>query len=538
MTFRALSVGLTAAGLLSACGDGARDGQVERLEAGVLYRNDGPELNTVDPHQANGTWTMVITADLFSGLMRLGPDGEPAPGLAESWTVSEDGLVWTFNLRDAQWSDGRAITAQDVVYSMRRAVNPATAAMYVEVYAPFENAEAILAGDAEPESLGVAALDERTVEIRLNHPMGYLPDLLADSRAAVVPQHVIEEHGRDWVSPDNIVTSGAYTLAERAVDSQTVLTRNPLFYDDANTCFDEVYNFPMTLPDTAVRRARAGELDIAAAVPASVIDQVREGLPGHLRITQPPATFFLQPNARIEPFSDARVREALGVSVDRAFAFEEVIPTGLSLADSLIPPSLTDPLPGAEVRWAGEPLVARRARAVALLREAGFGPDNPLSFEFAYPSGAVTNRVAPVIQNDWNSLADWVDVEIFGSEAAVHYQNLGAGDFEVALGGWNAVIRDAAYMLDVVKQDAAGNFVGWSDPEVERLLLAARDALDPQARLALLTEAEQIALDAFAITPFYSPERAWIVHPRIEGWVGGAVEYTPSHMLCLSEPGE
>ena len=286
--------GLAAALILTACSpDGGQDDQTGRLEDGVLFRNDGPELNTVDPHLANGTWTQVITADLFTGLMRLGPDGEPAPGLAESWTISDDGRVWTFNLRQAQWSDGRALTADDVVYSMRRAVNPQTAAMYVEVYAPFENAEAILSGQAAPETLGVTALDERTVQIRLNHPMAFLPDLLADSRSAVVPRHVIEDHGRDWVAPENIVVSGAYTLVERTVDSQTVLERNRLFYDDANTCFDEVFNFPMTLPDTAVRRARAGELDIAAAVPASLIDQVRSELPGHLQITQPPATFFL-----------------------------------------------------------------------------------------------------------------------------------------------------------------------------------------------------------------------------------------------------
>jgi oligopeptide transport system substrate-binding protein len=250
---------------------------------------------------------------------------------------------------------------------------------------------------------------------------------------------------------------------------------------------------------------------------------------------QPPATFFLQPNTRIEPFSDPRVREALGISVDRVFAFEEVIPTGLSVVDSLSPPAVTDPYPGAQVRWADEPLEARRERAVALLQEAGFGPDNPLSFEFAYPSGDVSNRVAPVIQTDWNSLADWIEVEIFGSESAVHYQNLGAADFEIALGGWNAVIRDTSYMLDVIKAGAAGNFVGWSDPRVEALLSAARDELNPQARAGMLREAEQIALDDFAITPFYGLERAWVVHPRLEGWVGGSIEYTPSHMLCLAE---
>ncbi|MFP4518386.1 MAG: peptide ABC transporter substrate-binding protein [Oceanicaulis sp.] len=526
---------LLGASVLSGCGGETRTGtQTARLESGVLYRNDGPEMSTVDPHLADGSWTQTVIGDLFVGLLRLGRDGEPAPALAESWSVSEDGLVWTFRLRPAQWSDGREITAQDVVYSLRRAVDPATAAAYVDVFAPVVNAEAILAGDLAPDALGVTAPDPATVVIELNHPMPFLPDLLADSRGAVVPRHVIEVHGDSWTAPEHIVTSGAYTLTERVLNQQTVLQRNPRFFDDANTCFDAVYNFPMESPDTAARRARAGELDIAASVPATVIDRVEEDLPGHLRYARPPGTFFFQANTEVAPFGDPRVREALGIALDRSFLFEEVIPSGATVADSLAPASLYAPYPPARLAWAGEPLEVRRARAVALLEDAGFGPDNPLSFEFAYPTGAASDRAVPALQNEWNSLADWVRVEIFGTEPATHYRNLGAGDFEAALGGWIAVIRDVSYMLDPVRDGAAGNFARWSDPEAERLMLAARAEQDPAARADLLRRAEQIALDAFAVTPFHHPERAWIVHPRIEGWIGGPVEYTPSALLCLS----
>lgn len=108
---------LTAVAFLSACGDGRGDNQVARLEAGVLFRNDGPELDAVDPHLAGGAWTQTVTGDLFVGLMRRGPDGRPELALAERYDLSEDGLTWTFTLREAQWSDGRAITADDVVYS-------------------------------------------------------------------------------------------------------------------------------------------------------------------------------------------------------------------------------------------------------------------------------------------------------------------------------------------------------------------------------------------------------------------------------------
>ncbi len=520
---------------LSACGETSGDPQIERLESGVLYRNDGSEISTVDPHQADGQWASAINADMFSGLMRMGPDGEPAPGLAQSWTVSEDGLLWSFSLRDAVWSDGREITAEDVVYSLRRAVDPATLAAYGDVYAPILNAEAVMRGEAPPERLGVAAPDARTVEIRLHHPMPYLPDLLADSRAAIVPRHAIEMHGDDWVRPENIVVSGAYMLVERAVDRQTVLRRNPLYFDDQNTCFDEVFSFPSASTETATRRARAGELDIAWNVPASMLARVSEEMPGHVRVSEPPVTFYLLANTEAAPFDDVRVREALGIAIDRRFAFEEVISSGLVVANSLAPASLTAPYPPAQVSWAQEPVEARRARAVALLEAAGFGPDNPLEFEFAFPSGGAGDRAVPVMQNDWNSLADWVEVEIFGVEAAVHYQNLGAGEFSVALGGWGAVIRDTAYMLDVLRAGSEGNFARWSDPRAEQLMDEAQAEQDPERRASLLREAEQIALDAFALTPLFNRVTSSIVHPQITGWVGGAQERTPSYLLCVSD---
>ncbi|MCP2669832.1 peptide ABC transporter substrate-binding protein [Maricaulaceae bacterium EIL42A08] len=526
---------LAAALGVSACSEGGGTGQIERLESGVIYRNEGPEISTVDPHQADGTWAEPINGDMFVGLLRRGPDGIPGPALATDWTVSEDALTWTFSMRDAVWSDGRAITADDVVFSLRRAVDPATAAAYVEVYGPIENARAILSGQADPDTLGVTALDARTVEIRLSEPMAFLPELLADSRGAVLPQHVIEAHGDAWVQPANIVVNGAYTLVERILDRQTVLRRNPLYYDNANVCFDEVFYFPISAPETAARQARAGELDIAAAVPANIVALIETEMPGHINHATPPATFYFQANTERAPFDDVRVREALAISIDREFAFTEVVTSGMRVANSLVPEGLAAPYEAARVTWADEPLEARRERAVALLREAGFGPDNPLRFEYSYPSGGVANRVVPVFQNDWNSLADWVQVEIFGAEAAVHYQNLGAGEFEAALGGWSATVRDVSYMLDVIREGSVGNFPRWVNEDANGLLAQADRERDPAVRADLLRQAEQIALDDFAIAPFYHPERAWMVHPRIEGWVGGAVEYMPTTHLCLSD---
>jgi len=521
--------------LLGACGETGGQSQIERLESGVLFRNDGQEFSTVDPHQADGQWASTVNADMFVGLTRLGRDGLPEPALAESWSISEDGLTWTFSLRDGlSWSDGRPLVADDVVFSLRRAVDPATLAAYADVYAPVLNAEPIMRGEAEPETLGVAAPDPDTVVITLHHPMPYLLELMADARGAVVPQHAIEAHGEEWVQPENIVVSGAYTLVERAIDRQTVLRRNPFFFDDANVCFDEVFNFPASSRETATRLARTGELDIAWGVPPSLLEVVREEMPAHLQTATPLVTFYLSANATKPPFDDVRVREALGISLDRRFAFEEVIAEGLVVADSIAPAPLTAPLPPARVRWADEPLEERRARAVALLGDAGFGPDNPLRFEFAYPSGGNADRAAPVMQADWNSLADWIEVEIFGVEVAVHYANLNAGEFDVALGGWGASIRDLSYMLDVLRAESEGNFGGWGDDELERLMIAAQSESDPETRIALMLEAEQIALDASAVTPLFGREITSIVHPRIDGWIGGQEERTPSSLLCLT----
>ena len=181
--------------------------------AATLNRGNQNDPDTLDPHKATGSWESNILGDLFVGLFTEDAKANPVPGAAESWTVSEDGLVWTFKLRaNAVWSDGVPVTADDFVFSFRRQMDPATASQYASMLYDIKGGEEVNSGKAAPDTLGVRAIDATTLEITLTHPAPYLPQLLMHQITYPVAKHVVEKYGDDWVKPENYVSNGPFKL--------------------------------------------------------------------------------------------------------------------------------------------------------------------------------------------------------------------------------------------------------------------------------------------------------------------------------------
>ena len=163
------------------------------------------EPKTLDPHGVSGTWENYIVGDAFMGLLTDAADAKPIPGAAESWTISDDGLTYTFKLRDHKWSDGTPVTAEDFVYSLRRILDPAQAAEYASIMYPIKNAEKINSGEMQgPGEPGRPRDRRQTLEVTLENPTGYFLELMTHYTSFPVPKHVIEKHGPDWVKPGNI----------------------------------------------------------------------------------------------------------------------------------------------------------------------------------------------------------------------------------------------------------------------------------------------------------------------------------------------
>lgn len=235
-------------------------------EKQVLVRNNGTEPQSLDPHKIEGVAESHLARDLFEGLVIVNQEGELEPRLATKWS-HENHRIWRFYLRqDALWSDGSPITAHDFVYSWQRLADPETGSPYESYlqYAHIENIDAIIAGKKGKETLGVSALDDYTLEIRLSESIPYLPQILAHTVMSPVPQKVINKAGIKWTSPENFVGNGAYKLQKWVVNERIVLERNKYYWDNDKTVIDEVTFLPIASETAEVNRYRSGELDITA----------------------------------------------------------------------------------------------------------------------------------------------------------------------------------------------------------------------------------------------------------------------------------
>ncbi len=531
--FSKLAIGILAASALalSGCGGGGNKTEDEGL---TLHRGNSAEPLSLDPHQASGTWENNIIGDMFIGLFTENAAGEPIPGMAENWTTSEDGLTWTFTLRDAKWSDGVPVTANDFVYSFRRILNPETLAQYASLLFAIKNAEAVNSGKLPGDKLGVRAIDDHTLEIKLEYPAPYLPGLLTHYTSMPVPAHVVKEKGNDWIKPENIQVNGPFKLVEWRTNDYIHSAKNPLFYDAANVCLNDVFYYPTVDNNSAERQVREGRLDLNTDFPGQKLEFLNKQLPGYVRIHPYLGTTYFSINTRTAPFNDKRVRNALGMALDRDFMTAEILKSGQIPAYSLVPPGVANYPKGASVKWAGLSLDERKAKAKALLMEAGFGPDHPLEFEYVYRNTGDNPRVAPAVQADWNDIASWVHVTISGTETQILYADLRAGEFEVGDGGWIADYNDAQNFLYLMETKTGQmNYSRYSNPEYDDLVERSNNELDMQKRAILMRKAEQVMLDDMPVIPMWYVVNRALVNPKVTGWVDNIVNIHRTRYLCI-----
>lgn len=505
-------------------------------QAATLRIDNGAEPGSLDPHKASGTWETRIIREMFETLVSHGPQGELVPGLAERWEVSEDGTVMTFYLRrDARWSDGEPITAEDALFSLRRLLTPTMAAHNANLYYPIEGARAINVGDTEPESLAAEALDRHTLRLELDRPTAWFLQALAMPEAAPLPAHYLADHPEQWITPGETPVSGPFKLSAWAPQDYVRLVKNPAYFDADRVSLDEVIFYPLEDAGAALDRYRAGELDISySGVPAPRFDWVENNLPDALRVSPFVAEYFYMFNLREEsPFSDVRVREALNLAVRREVITEQLLGMG-QIPSWWFVPRITEGGASGSMAFADRPLEQRMSRARALIAEAGFGPDNPLRFELSYNTLDDHKRIAVALAAMWRPLG--VEVTLNNSEAATHYAAISEGNFELARYGMVATINDPYDFLGSYSGDgSAARSSGYQNPEYDALVAESNRALDPERRAELLSRAQQMLLDDYALLPLYDYVNTALVSPDISGWHATPMDIHPLRYLSLEE---
>ena len=488
---------------------------------------------SLDPQQANLLEEFMIIGDLFNGLTIDAPDGSPRPAIAKSWETSPDGLTWTFHLRPAKWSDGVPVTADDFVFAYRRILDPKTASIYAYLVYALKNGQAINEGKLGPEALGARAVDPQTLELTLSHPTPYLTELTKHQSFFPVPRHAVEKWGDAWIQPAHFVGNGPMKLVSWRLGDSLTVVRNPYYYDAADSCIDRVDYFPSPDSVMAERRIGRGELDINSTFQSNRVSRLRQTMPATVRTKTTLATAYLSFNTRgVKAFQDIRVRRALSQSVDRDFITGKLLRAGQVPAYSFVPPGTANYPDRPQVAWAGQSLEARQASARRLLSQAGYGPSNPLTFEFKISNTNDTVLIAQAIQADWAAIG--VKARIVLNEGQVAFAAYRNRDFGIGSMSWYADYNDPKTFLELMKSDTgAQNYGDYKNPAYDALIVASDQEADIGRRAAILAQAETVMLKDEAMVPLFFVVNRALVSPRVTGWVDNVTNLHRVRWLCV-----
>jgi oligopeptide transport system substrate-binding protein len=524
MTFKATLLAGTASALIAVAGMAVADGHATHPVTGDVLASDQSftyrvldDFPSIDPQLIQDVSGSEVARDLFEGLMNEDAEGNVIPGVAESFEVSDDGLVYTFKLRDnAMWSDGVQVTAQQFVDGIRRAADPATASEYAWFLGVtgIVNAEAVTAGEMPVDSIGVRAIDDLTLEITIDAPRPYFPQTSTFPTLFPARLDVIEAHGDNWTDPENIVSNGAYVLQEYVPQERLVRVRNEMYWNNEETIIDEVTALIINDENAALTRYLAGELDMTD-IPAGQFPRLSEEYPDQAISFPNSCSYYYLFNhvSGPEALQDVRVRQALSMAVDRDIIVDNVLAGGQRAAYTFthwaIPGWETPDIPMANMTQA-----ERNARAQELIAEAGYGEDNPLELEIIYNTSDSHRAIAVAVSQMWKQTLG-VETTLANQEWATYLDTRGEQNYEIARAGWCADYAEPSTYLDLFTTTSSYNDGKYSNAEVDALMQEAKLADDP---LSLYQRVEEIAAADAAIIPIYHYASVRMMSPNLENW--------------------
>lgn len=491
----------------------------------VLIRNNGTEPQSLDPHKIEGVAESHLARDLFEGLIIINDLGEMEPRVAESWST-EDQKSWQFKLKsNLKWSNGEPLTANDFEYAWKRLADPATGSPYESYlqYGKFANIDEIIEGKKPADALGVKALDDVTLSITLTEAVPYLPQLLAHTAMVPVPKKVIEANPKDWTNVGKFVGNGAYHLKTRQVNEEIVLTRNVNYWDNEHTVIDEVTFLPISSEITEAQRYRAGEIDITASIPIDQFKRLQKEIPNEMKITPYLCTYYYGINNSRVPFTDRRVREALKLAYDQKLITDIVKAQGDWPAYSFTPPYIDGIQEnGAALdvpEWFNLSMEERIAKAKALLKEAGYDENNPLTIQFLYNTSDLHKKLA-IASSSMLKQNIGVQFKLDNREWKTYADSRRTGDYEVVRASWCADYNEPTSFLNMMLSNSSVNTVHYKSAEFDEVLNSALDYSSEDARAALYREAEKILDRDSVIIPIFYYANLRLVKPHVGGYTG------------------
>ncbi len=487
---------------------------------------------SLDPTLTTDVSAQRIIDDIFEGLTTVALDGSIAPGVAQSWEVSSDGKLWTFHLRDAHWSNGDALTADDFVYSWRRLADPATAADYAQSLSVVRNALAITGGQLPITALGITALDAHTLRIELEQPTPYLLTLLTNNFTVPLHRATLERWGDDWTKPEHIISNGPFVLTEVIIGNRVRLQKNPRYWAADSVRITDVSYYPLDRP-AQNNRYLAGDIDYTESFTADQFKWLRQQL-GTQAVTAPfLGTMMLGFNMQLAPFANNHaLRMALTLAVDREIFATRIRHGMFTPAWSLVPPlpNYTPVLP----EWAKLPREQRLALARRYYSDAGYGPNNPLRVTLTYPTDADNRQIYESLAAMWRMNLG-AEVESYNEEFRVMQQNRRLHQLQLYHFAWIGDYPDPYTFLQLFETGFGINDGLYSNTTYDAKLRAANDATEIAQRYALFREAESLLNVEVPYIPLYYYSSRHLIKPWLKGWQSNILDRNPSRYMVLMQ---
>ncbi len=497
----------------------------ELAEDQVFRKNNGSDPGTLDPHRAEGVPASNVLRDLYEGLVSEEANGNYIPGVAESWTISDDGKTYRFKIRDtALWSNGDRIVAEDFVFSLRRSVDPKTLSNYSSMLYPIKNARDVVLGKLSPNALGVYAESDKILVIELEEPTPYFISLLTHSTTYPVHPPSVTKHGSAFTRPENMISNGAFTLSNWRIQDYILLTRNEKYWDDANTTLSQVYYYPLDNPDASLRRYRANELDFTDTTPSEQLPWIKENLKDELNITPYFGSYYYGFNNTKPPFkNNPELRMALSLAVNRSIITDVVLGAGQIPAFTFVPP--VKEYEGTPPTWASLEQEDREKLAIDFYLQAGYSKDEPLSIEIIYNTSENHKRVALAVASMWKKVLG-VETKLRNQEWKVFLETRRLKEeTEIFRGGWIGDYDDPYTFSELLHSENEMNHSGYESAEYDSLLKSASLKPAGKDRLNDLLQAEQIMLNDMPVIPLYFYVSQHLIKPWVSGLEGNVMDH-------------
>ncbi|CDH19494.1 periplasmic murein tripeptide transport protein; negative regulator of multiple antibiotic resistance [Xenorhabdus bovienii str. kraussei Quebec] len=483
-----------------------------------LVRQLKDEPASLDPIKSFGLTEAQVLRDLLEGLVNQDVYGEPIPGVAIDWKTT-DNQTWVFTLRqNARWSNGDKVTASDFVYSWRRLVNPANASSFswFAALSGIQNAQEIIDGKLPSEKLGVEAIDPYTLKVSLDRPVPYFPNMTTNFSLYPVHKQSIEKYGNDWTRVGHLVGNGAFMLTGRVVNEKIVLTPNPYYWDHKNTVLKKVTFLPINQESHATKRYLAGDLDITESFPKNMYQKLLRDIPGEVFTPDQLGTYYYAFNTQRAPTNDIRVRRALSMTIDRKLIAGKILGTGEKPAWRFTP----DVTAGFQPEKSRQEILTQQEldnQARTLLKEAGYGFDNPLKLSLLYNNLENNQRIAIAISSEWKKKLG-VEVKLVNQEWKTYVDNRNIGNFDVVRASWTGDYNEPSSFLSLLTSTHSGNLAKFHNSAYDTLLKEASQETDEMARNRDYNQAEKIITEQAPIAPIYQYTNGRLIKSWLKGY--------------------